>query len=194
MPKPHAFPYLFDEVKSISICDLKKWNYLKNGYKTGTITWSRNGIETSSIGIGVFMVDGCNYLELDYKCNGSSYNYKVELISLPSNLGKGKVWYFLCTFTGKRCRKLHLIHGNFMHRSALPNGMYTKQTHSKKWRYLEKTYSCYFDSEKNYRELKSKHFKNFYNGKPTKRFKKLMDQIHRYEKLTVNDIERMFLI
>jgi len=194
MPKFPTFPYIFDEEKCISISDLKKLKYFKiNNLVSGTINWTNRGMKTGSIGISVLMTDETNVVRFEYKCNGNNYDYKVRLISLPSNLGKGKVWYFLCPFTGKRCRKLHLIDERFMHRSALPSGMYSKQTHSKKWRQMEKVYGCYFDSDEVYKELYSKHFRRFYNGKPTKRFLKLMRKIKQAESITVNDIERLLV-
>ncbi len=81
-----------------------------------------------------------------------------------------------------------------MHRSALPSGMYSTQTHSKKWRLMEKVYGCYFDCDKYYQELYSKHFKTHYNGKPTKRYLKLMRQIQKSEQFTPEDIERLYLM
>ena len=116
------------------------------------------------------------------------------MVSIKSNLGKGKIWYFRCPFTGKRCRKLHLIDERFMHRSALPSGMYSSQTHSKKWRLMEKVYGCYFDVDRYYEQLYSKHFKTHYNGKPTKRYLKLMRQINKAERYTVSEIENLFLM
>lgn len=80
-----------------------------------------------------------------------------------------------------------------MHRSALPNGMYSKQIESKKWRQLEKIYGSYFDLEKLYDELYNKHFKKFYNGKPTKRYLKLMHKIKQAEKFSHKDIERLMI-
>ncbi len=195
MPKHSTFPYLFDNAKSINISDLKKWGYLKTSYhKSGTITWSRNGIETSSISIATKITNTKSVFFLSYNCNDSSYNYHVQLISLPSNLGKGFIWYFLCPFTNKRCRKLHFIDQRFMHRSALPSGMYEKQTQSKKWRQIEKVYGCHFDLERNYKELYSKYFKTHYNGKPTKKYLKLMAKINRGKSFSSEEIERLFLI
>lgn len=194
MPKPHTLPYLFDELKNINISNLIKWRYLEKGFsKSGVITWNNNYNEvTSRINIKVTFNDNEQTLILDYKCENEVYNVTVYLESLPSNLGKGNVWYFICPYTGKRCRILHLIQGKFIHRSALKSGMYSKQIQSKKWRLMEKVYGCYFDYDKLYLELNSKHFKRFYNGKPTKRYLKLMEQINRAERFSASDIERMF--
>lgn len=192
MPKPHTFPYLFDEEKNISVTNFRKWGYLKqNSRKTGIITWSRNGIETSSLSVEVLMNESSSSLSLKYKCNDKSYNYLIPLVWLPSNLGKGFIWYFLCPFTKKRCLKLHLINERFMHRSVLPSGMYASQTHSKKWRLMEKVYGCYFDVERNYEQLYSKHFKTHYKGKPTKRYLKLKERIDRAEGFSSNEIENL---
>jgi hypothetical protein len=190
MPKFPRFPYLFDEAKCISISDLKKLKYLKpNCIVTGAVNWTKSG----SIGISVTLSNKVNKVIFDYKCNDTKYKYDVELISLTSNLGKGKVWYFLCPFTGERCRKLHLMDERFMHRSALPSGMYSKQTQSKKWRQMERIYGCYFDSDNLYSELYSKHFKKYYNGKPTKRYLKLMNKIAQAERVSIRDIERLMV-
>jgi len=195
MPKYSTSPYLFDEERNISITNLRKWGYLKEySQRSSNITWSRNEIETSSIGIKIVMNDFENILTVNYKCNGTSYNYNIPLVSLPSNLGKGKVWYFQCPFTNKRCRKLHLISERFMHRSALPSGMYSIQTQSKRWRFMDKVYGSYFESDKYYQELYSKHFKTHYKGKPTKRYLKLMRQINKAERFSVSEIENLFLM
>jgi len=81
-----------------------------------------------------------------------------------------------------------------MHRSALPNGMYSCQTYSKKWRLMDKVYGCYFDIDRFDEELYSKHFKTHYNGKPTKRYLKLMRKINKAERFSVSKIEQLFLL
>jgi len=81
-----------------------------------------------------------------------------------------------------------------MHRSALPSGMYSIQTQSKRWRFMDKVYGSYFESDKYYQELYSKHFKTHYKGKPTKRYLKLMRQINKAERFSVSEIENLFLM
>ncbi len=116
------------------------------------------------------------------------------LVSIPSNLGKGKVWYFVCPHTNKRCRKLYLISGYFLHREAFNGCMYESQTKSKKWREMERVYGSYFKSDECYEELHKKHFKKFYNGKPTKRYLKLMQKISQSERIPKEEIERVMII
>lgn len=193
MPRYPTFPYLFDESKSISTKKLKKWGYFEmNTWKKGDIIWSRNGVETGRIRIEAKMRENaCCEIHLTYSYNKVSHNYCIALEYLPSNLGIGKIWYFNCPFTGVRCRKLHLINGKFMHRSALPKGMYSTQILSKKWRRIEKAYGCYFERDKHYEEIFRKHFKRSYNGQPTKRYMKLLEEIEKARRCNGKDLEQL---
>ena len=194
MPKPHTFPTLYNEALQISISKLKEWEYLNpEQIKSGTITWSRNGRQTGSISIKVNTHSEQPYIELDYKYRDEPRNYKVRLVSLPSNLGKGLIWYFLCPHTNKRCRKLYLIGGYFLHREAFNGCMYETQTQSKKYRQLDKTLGAYFKSDNLYSELYKKNFKKTYAGKPTKRYLRIMEQIQKAESVPYHEIERLML-
>ncbi|TXD48134.1 hypothetical protein [Polaribacter sp. IC063] len=194
MPKNYTFPYLFDESKSLSITDLKKMRYFKKN-KTigGTINWKRGSENTGSIGVKVTMSENDNYIDLNYTCNKQDYNYRVFVVSVKSNLNKGEILYFKCKFTGMRCRKLYLINGRFQHRTAIKKAMYSTQTKSKKWREIERVFGSYFDKDKFYAELYSKHFRKSYNGKPTKKYLKLMQKIKKVNSVDPNDIERLLL-
>jgi hypothetical protein len=194
MPKPHTFPTLYDEVKTVSISFLIKHGYLKsNLLKAGSIHWSRNGEKTGSISIRVCTYSENPYIEFDYKCNQQPIKYKVQLVSALSNLGKGLVWYFVCPKTKKRCRKLYLADTYFYHRLAFNGCMYEKQTQSKKSRYLDKTLGEYFRADQLFEQLYKKHFKKRYAGKPTKKYLKLTQQIQRAESITYHEIERAML-
>jgi len=194
MPKPHTFPTLLDVVKTVSISFLTKHRYLKPyQWKNGIINWSRSGNKTGSISIRVNTQPENPYIELDYKYNEAPINYRVQLISAPSNLGKGFVWYFVCRHTGKRCRKLYLADTYFYHRAAFKGCMYEKQTQSKKSRYLNKTLGVYFRSEQLFEQLYKKHFKKQYAGKPTKKYLKLTQQIQRAKSIPYHEIERALI-
>lgn len=194
MPKPHTFPTLYDELKTVSISFLSKYGYLKpNQWQTGTLSWSRNGNQIGSISIAVNTHCQSPYLELDYLSDKEPINYKVQMIKALSNLGKGFVWYFICPLTGKRCRKLYLGKSHFYHRSAFTGCMYEKQTYSKHSRYLDKTLGAYFQSDNIYSQLNKKHFKKYYAGKPTKRFIKLSQQIRQAEQIPPSCIERLLI-
>ena len=133
------------------------------------------------------------YVELDYKYNDEPRKFKVKLISMPSNLGKGKIWYFLCPQTKKRCRKLYSISGYFLHREAFSGCMYECQTRSKTWREREKSFGSHFEIDKYYEEIYSKHFQRYYRGKPTKRYSKLMRKIDLSDRYSYVDIEKLII-
>jgi len=194
MPKPHTFPTLYNEALQIHISKLKGWGYLNpEQIKSGTLNWSRNGNPTGSISIQANTHSEQPYIELDYKYRDEPRNYKVYLTSTPSNLNKGEIWYFICPQTKKRCRKLYLIGGYFLHREAFNGCMYETQTQSKTYRQLDKTLGAYFKSDNLYNELYKKNFKKTYAGKPTKRYLRIMEQIQKAESIPYHEIERAML-
>ena len=194
MPKPYTFPTLYNEALQLSISKLKGWGYLAPGQiKSGTINWSRHGESTGSISITANTRSEQPYIELDYKYRDEPRNYKVYLTSTPSNLNKGEIWYFICPQTKKRCRKLYLIGGYFLHREAFNGCMYETQTQSKKYRQLDKTLGAYFKIDNLYSELYKKNFKKTYAGKPTKRYLRIMEQIQKAESIPYHEIEQAML-
>jgi hypothetical protein len=194
MPKPYTFPTLYNEALQIDISKLKGWGYLDpEQIKSCTLNWSRNGNPTGSISIQVNTHSEQPYIELDYKFRDEPRNYKVRLVSIPSNLGKGLIWYFLCPQTKKRCRKLYSIGGYFLHREAFKGCMYETQTQSKKYRQLDKILGAYFKIDNLYSELYKKNFKKYYAGKPTKRYLRIMEQIQKAESVPYHEIERLML-
>jgi hypothetical protein len=189
MPKPYTFPTIYNEALQIDIAKLKSWGYLRPGQiTTGTVSWSRNDNHRGSISIKGNTVSEQPYIELDYNFQDEPRNYKIYLTSTPSNLKKGKIWYFLCPQTNKRCRKLYSIGGYFLHREAFKGCMYETQTYSKKNRDIFKLLGGLND--KLYRELNKKHFKKSYAGKPTKKYLKLINQINKTENIPFETIKK----
>jgi hypothetical protein len=192
MAKSPTFPTLFDEVLQVPIIKLKELGYLKpDRVLTGTLHWSRNGKEIATISITVNMI-AC-YVELDYNYNKEPRKYCINLVSLPSNIGKGERWYFVCPSTKKRCMKLYLVGGYFLHREAFKGCMYKKQTKGKAYREQMKMIDAVFGTGKLYKQLHQKHFKPSYAGKPTKRYLKLMQKIKRTESVSAIEVERLLL-
>lgn len=192
MPRHSSLPTLYDECRTINISNLKKWGYLKpHQFRNGSIFWSRDGAKTSSIGITVNMVAVNPYIELDYKCNGNTINYSLQIVSVPSNIGRGSLPYFLCPVTGKRCRKLYLIDGRFLHRKAFTGCYYEKQTYSKRNRGLNKVFEIYFGVDNLYEQIYSKYFKKKYAGKATKRYRRIMKRVNESDKISEREINEM---
>ena len=189
MPRVHSFPTLFDECKTVSISELKKWGYLKpNQFLTGVLTWRRGGEKTGSISIGVRTWSEQPSIEFNYTSNGKPVKYEVKIVSFPSNLGKGYIKYFLCPKTGKRCRKLYLGDTFFYHRSAFTGCMYDIQTQSHRNRGLIKQLVKVQKRENSYEQLYKKYFKKYYRGKPTKRYLKVIKHLRQGEGISLGDL------
>tara|TARA_R110002012_G_scaffold313517_1_gene525184 strand:- start:10756 stop:11346 length:591 start_codon:yes stop_codon:yes gene_type:complete len=195
MAKPHTFPTLFNEVLQVKIASLKKWGYLDPNQMTvdASIYWSRNGEQTASINVSTNMLKDPPFIELIYNYNNETRRYPVNLVSLPSNLGKGHIWYFLCPKTNKRCRKLYSVNGYFYHREAFKGCMYDTQTQSKSYRNLDKTLGAYFRTENLYSQLRKKYFKKTYAGKFTKKYLKLVKQIELGESISHEEAQRLMV-
>lgn len=192
MPRCSTIPTLYDECKTISITFLRKHGYLEPAqYLSGQIYWSRNGQKIGSIGFNVNTIIKPAYFELDYRINEKPINYKINLVSIPSNIGKGAIWYFICPQTNKHCRKLYLIGERFLHREAFQGCMYEKQTYSHKNRDLYKIYEQAFGDETAYEQIYKKHIKKRYNGKPTKRYLKLMQLLKASNCFTLKQKEKL---
>lgn len=178
MPKQHTFPRLFNELKTVTISLLRKEGYLKpDCVVTGTVYWTRGNERTGTISVKAIMEKGNQCIILDYNYNDKPINYTVQLVSMPSNIGKGVIWYFICPHTRKRCRKLYLSNGYFYHRDAIRGCMYETQTYSQYSRFLCGQYDKLFASDNAYKQLYSKYFTKQYNGKPTKKYLRILKQI-----------------
>jgi hypothetical protein len=58
---------------------------------------------------------------------------------------------------------------------------------------MERVFGSYFKLDGLYEQLYSKHFKMHYNGKPTKRYLRLIQQINRAEHFNMSNIEQLFI-
>lgn len=179
MPRHCTFPFLFDEVMTLDISNLSKWGFLKaNRTTSGTFEWKTRGETTARVSIEANTT--FDTMKLSYVCDGEEIEYTVHLSRKDSNLGTGFYYYFICPFSNKRCRKLYFSGRYFVHREAL-QGMYSIQTDSHQMRAIKKTIGREFEIEEIYEEIYSKYFRTHYNGKRTKRYKKLLSRIHDLE-------------
>ncbi|MDA7803456.1 hypothetical protein N8987_02615 [Crocinitomix sp.] len=191
MPKHATLPTILNDCRKLYITEFKKWGYLKSGVlNRGVISWSTNGEVRSSIGAYSNMLDK-PYIELDYNWNDEVKKYKIYLVTVPSNLGTGELYYFLCPFSGKRCRILHLISGVFCHRDTYTNVCYESQTYSKEMREADRFFRGYNLADKANEKMRVKHFTRSYKGKPTKRYQKLLKQVRHSQRYTHEDFMRI---
>ncbi len=166
MGRRSNYPIIFDELKIVTITDLKKFGYLKTGNRKGNLRWKCRGEYTGDVDIIVWLseTDRRGSLQFIYTYNKEKhYHYFVDLIAVPTNLGIGLRWYFLCHVTGERCTKLHLANGYFQHRSGIKGAFYETQTRSRYSRLDDR----YWRSQE---QIFTPYLKSHYRGRPTKRF------------------------
>lgn len=106
-----------DWLNKLDISWLKAQGYL-DGWKSGTITWTRGEYKTSiGITVNVSSYEQSGYANLYYTHTGrdnvkTKIDYKVELTTTPCNFGSVRYW-FVCTlysngvYCGRRVRTLY---------------------------------------------------------------------------------------
>lgn len=155
---------------TISITDLKKKGFF-NDTKTGSVlNWTKDSELCFCVGVEMFIGENEKYLILTHKnknteneTENETEKYKVNIISIPSNIGKGFVTYFVCPSRGKHCRKLFSCGGKFLHREAI--GLLYEQQAKKH----PISYAFYLNDEQR-NEPNTKNFRKYYKGKMTKRY------------------------
>jgi hypothetical protein len=185
MPKTSTYPTCFEDLHRLSLPLLRERGFLKQyANKSEVISWHRGKYKTGSIRVTSYMDEFSPTVTLTYQIGERSMKESIDLVSLPSNLGegKGKIWYFLCPVSGKRCRMLYLSKGRFVHREESKGEFYQKQIESKQMRDLEKAYGPILRRDRIVEESYQKHFKKFYAGKPTRRYARILKAIDKAEK------------
>lgn len=139
-----------------------------------SIWWGCLGAETGSATLSVDMFE--RRVELHYVGVGvgGSFDQVIYLTSLPSNLGKGSLWYFICPVTHKRCRKLYRIGHRFVSRFAAGSIRYRQQTTSVSWRPLLQSFRT-INARDELREFQlDPKSRRYYRGRKTRRFESLI--------------------
>lgn len=186
MPRFANYPETIENCLTISTTNLKKWGYLTaNQSKEGTVSVSRNGHVYAKFGIEVVMGIDYGTLTFDYTIgighNRKQIKYNAQIISIPTNIGNGLRYYFVCPSTGKFALKLYKSSGSdyFVHREAYNGLMYQSQLSNRNWRFLDKTRDGYYLKldmlySEYYRKGKGRR-KRYYNGVPTKAYQRILD-------------------
>lgn len=194
MAKLHTFPPLIDYLLQIDLSFIKKNGFLKpNSRSSFDLTWSNPTNAQSSISVFVDTLENDKFIQLKYTVDGKTKDYRVRLAALPSNLGKGYVYYLVCPLTSKLCRKLYLIDGYFLHRSACSGAMYEIQTMPKTYRRMDKYLRAHVKHSDLLKEINSKYFKKHYAGKPTRRYMKILKELKQAEKINELKIEELLI-
>jgi hypothetical protein len=193
MPKPYTAPLLIDQEKTLTTGFLSKYGYLNTNCKiTGATGWTSNKSKDLDIYITAIMQRGNERIILNYyDFSNEPVQQTIFLISKPSNLGKGLIWFFICSYNGATCRNLIFVNNRFMHRSNLANAMYSTQAESKYWRKMFQLMPNIPTTQKILNEPNKKYYKKFYKGQITKRYKKWFTTVQKWND---NSIERKDLM
>lgn len=185
MAKYPTYPTCLDEVIKITLRSLRQM--LRSRRPTSRIlSWSRNGEPSGSLSV---LTDTDNrHIELRYLSNGKPISYRVNLESRPSNLGIGRVWYFICPATGRRCRTLYHCGDYFYSRHAFYQPMYSSQIESKSTREFLQSMRLLRLSED---FLSKRHSRTHYKGKITRRYQRILDREDRFNpRGIISELER----
>jgi hypothetical protein len=162
-------------------CRIELKYLLKQGYIQKdcriprTLSWS----DGSSMQIYSVYTNSEKYIKLTYtlteRATGKKfeYDYEIELVEIPSNLGKGNVLFFVCPESYNRCRILYRCYGyhKFKCRKAYRTRIYYNlQIQSEHYYNNER----YFRTEEKLNKLESERRSYYYKGKPTKRLKRIL--------------------
>ena len=157
------------QTRRIELSYLLKKGFIQKGRCiSGTLSWT----DDSNIGIYTCYKESQAYIELDYTTTyhatneKKSFKYRIDLESIPSNLGKGEVLYMVCPVSAKRCRILYKCYGSQIWKSRYAYRYriyYQSQISSKLHHYIDR----YWDIEKHLEELYSRVVKSHYRGRKT---------------------------
>jgi len=172
-----------EESRSVSISFLRKHGYFC-GYRGGKIFWTNSmGEETGSIGIAVSVGDGENYAQFNYTITDrnsgqkTDYDYKVQLTTTPCNLSGVRYWFICPLFTngvycGRRVARIYkapcAVYFGCRH---CYNLSYESRNESHLGRFGQLGYLL--KAERQIEGLESQIKRNFYGGRPTRKFRRL---------------------
>ncbi len=171
---------VIEDTGKITIQDLKTWGYLRPGYKSGTLTFSRNGQITGGLELSVNIDNEYgSYIKFDYLLNDKPGSYKHAIELVPCNYGNVR-YYFKCRETGKRVTALYSVGGYYASRHYHRMTYQCSRYHRGQWYYSEKY---------RYLDRKSEWLKK--NGHPRKA-NKYYWRARYYENLSWGDAAHFF--
>lgn len=185
MSRTSNYPVLLNECKILTIGYLLRRGYLSpHSYNSGQVAWYREECNRCEglINIIVKMDAVAGDVRLEYMIDKQYICYNVRIISKPSNIGIGKVYYFICPFTDLKCKNLYLINGLFVHRTYFKNCLYVSQTYSYNIRQIKKCIDVIRNHNLIQETKEKRYFKGRYRGKITRPLLRVLlkkERLHR---------------
>lgn len=176
-----------DNLRRITVFSLKEWDYFR-GRKSGIITWTSGWDDSkNSVSIMVDPSEKLPHLRIWYTHTNRStdektnLDYNIPLITTKCNLG-GKRYWFICpwyrngVYCGQRVAALYMGGKHFACRHCYDLSYASKNENR---RYYLSPLRQILDSETEIEELTKKVKTKFYDGKPTRKYKRLLKAIDR---------------
>jgi len=184
MGRSSSRKYKTGESNRLDLRVLLQQGQIKKGFHlTGTIEWTNgSSIKYESKYTKEEVYFRVIYTITDYRTGKETdYDYRINFVKIPSNLGKGEILYFVCPESNKLARVLFMAyrHHKYIHRDWYLDNYgvrlyYNSQSVSKG----DYHNTMYFNYERQVKDLESrlfaKHRKLFYKGKPTKDYQRLI--------------------
>lgn len=179
---------------TISIKDLKRKGLFNDPKTDSVLNWTKDNELYYSVSVEYFECKNKKHIYLTQKnTKTETKKYRINITTIPSNIGNGVVMNFVCPITGKHCRKLYSCGGKFLHREA--TGLLYEQQARKE----PVSYAFYLNEEQ--RNIpNTKNFRKYYKGKMTKRYFQILlrtsnsEVIDAYRKILDNQNNRQYKI
>ena len=106
---------IVEETSRLTLEDFWTWGYLQeSSYRSGLLTFSRDGEETGSLGIAVNIEGPLSYIKfnylLGYEKKPVEYEHRIE--AFPLHFG-GHRYYFKCRYCRRRVTALYMDGGYY---------------------------------------------------------------------------------
>ena len=189
-----------EQATQLSIFKLKEFGLLDGFYHTTTLTWTHKASgHKNSIGITVDTDD--LYVKVNYTNTKRStgektdYDYKISLTTTPCHFGGVRYW-FICplsingVYCGRRVGTLHIASGgDYFGCRHCYDLSYESRNESRLGRFGQMGH--FLVLERQMRELNSKVKRRFYAGKPTRKYKQVLQLQHRLNSIDILKMEEL---
>ena len=173
-----------EQATQLSIFKLKEFGLL-DGFHASTLTWThRPSGHKNSIGITVDIEEAEPYVKVNYSTTDRStgektdYDYKISLTTTPCNFGGVRYW-FICplsvngVYCGRRTGTLYLASGrNYFGCRHCYDLSYESRNETRTGMFG--VFGQVLKAERQTEELSGQIKRNFYAGKPTRKYRRLL--------------------
>ena len=170
-------PLILEHCLSLNVATFRH-DLARNIAWRNSVHWTVRDKETASISYCFYPCADQPLLMLRYSIDGQDVTQHIQLEAVPSNLNRGRYWFFICPVSGRRCKKLHLIRGLFQHRTALSGVFYQQQarTPTAFGRYMD----AYDVVGEIWEAAQAPYFREYYAGKPTRRCVRMLRKLEKW--------------